>query len=199
MPYNKQQYIERFGEDYYYNVVVPRQREAARKYRNTEKGKETKHRYNTIGNGRTSWMKYAASEHGKEMKSKKQKRYLSTKEGKAMQLKNRYVALDRKKGFDVSNNADDSYILENIINSKCIYCGDSDWTHLGCDRIDNSKPHTEDNIVCSCGICNSERQGKRMSVEEFVEYRKTHPRVLSFKLPQQIVEINGVRVIKKVG
>ncbi len=89
------------------------------------------------------------------------------------------------------------WIMDNIFTSKCIYCGDSDWRHLGCDRIDNSKPHTEDNVVCSCGICNIER-GDRYSVEEFIEYRKTHPRDTKFELPQQIVEVNGKRVIRKV-
>lgn len=47
-------------------------------------------------------------------------------------------------------------------------------------------------------MCNSERQD-RMTVEKFVEYRKTHPRCIKFEIPQQVVEINGKKVIKKVG
>ena len=176
MSYNKAQYIERFGEEYYYTVVQPRMRKATAKYQASEKGKKTRYEYNRSEAGKTSFEKYAHSEHGKKVKSEKQKRYNSNKEGKANTLKNRYIALDREKRFDTSNNVDETYILEKILNSTCVYCGDYVWQHLGCDRIDNSKPHTPDNCLCSCGICNVEREGKNMSVEEFVKYRKSNPR-----------------------
>lgn len=58
------------------------------------------------------------------------------------------------------------WIVDNIFNSKCIYCGETDWRKLGCDRIDNSKPHTPDNVVCCCGKCNVKKQ--RKSVEVFL-------------------------------
>ena len=90
-------------------------------------------------------------------------------------------------------------MIENIFKSSCVYCGDTNWEHLGCDRINNNLPHTTDNVICACGLCNVERQFNRMSVEEFIEYRKTHPRDTKFELPQQVVEINGKKVIKKVG
>jgi len=108
-----------------------------------------------------------------------------------------YNRSDISRGFDVSNNIDGKWIEEQVFASKCIYCGDDNWKHLGCDRIDNSKPHTPDNVVCSCGICNVERND-RYSVEEFIEYRKTHPRDKKFELPQHVIEINGKRVIRKV-
>ena len=57
------------------------------------------------------------------------------------------------------------WIVDNIFTRKCVYCGESDWRKLGCDRIDNSKPHTEDNVVCCCGDCN-----KKRGTKEFVEY-----------------------------
>lgn len=98
-----------------------------------------------------------------------------------------------REGFDLSR----EWIVGKIFNSPCIYCGDTNWRHLGCDRIDNSKPHTPENCVCSCGICNIERQGKNMSVEEFIEYRKTNPRDKKPQKLQEIVEVNGKKVIKK--
>lgn len=49
------------------------------------------------------------------------------------------------------------WIIENIFKSKCHYCGESDWTELGCDRINNDLPHTPDNVVCCCGKCNIKR------------------------------------------
>lgn len=195
MSYTKAQYIERFGEDYWYSVVLPRMRKATAKYKASEKGKQRKYEYNRSEEGRTSFQKYANSEHGKEVKKQKQKRYNATRDGKAITLKNRYINLDREKGFNTSDNITEEYIQDNILNSTCIYCGDSDWTHLGADRIDNSKPHTPDNCVCACGICNCEREGRKMSVPEFVEYRKNHPRFIDLK--PKVVEVDGIKVIKK--
>lgn len=57
------------------------------------------------------------------------------------------------------------WIVDNIFSSKCFYCGETDWTELGCDRIDNSLPHTPDNVVCCCEECNKKRGSK--SFEEF--------------------------------
>ena len=49
------------------------------------------------------------------------------------------------------------WVMDNIFTKKCLYCGESDWQLLGCDRINNSKPHTIENVVCSCGKCNHKR------------------------------------------
>lgn len=179
MPYNKAQYIEKFGEDYYYNVVVPRQREASKKYRNSEKGKEVRHSYNLSEKGRASFQKYADSEKGKASKKNKQIKYLSTKEGKAVALENRYIAMDRSRNFDTSNNIDHKWILEKILSSSCYYCGENDWNLLGCDRINNTLPHTPENCLCSCMHCNA-RRANRWTVEEFkekIEKEKTQEKV----------------------
>ena len=61
----------------------------------------------------------------------------------------------------------EEWIMENIFTSKCHYCGESDWLKLGCDRIDNAKPHTPENIVCCCEDCNRKRQN--MPFAEFVQ------------------------------
>lgn len=132
-----------------------------------------------------------------EKRKEYSKNYKSTKNGKANALVNSYI---RK---DIEHNRGEctltkQWIIDNIFNSSCIYCGDSDWTHLGADRIDNSKPHTPENCVCACTICNLDRQD-RYTVEEFKEYRKTHPRELG-KYNQkswEIVEMKGIKVLKK--
>lgn len=122
--------------------------------------------------------------------------YSRTKDGRANHHISHYSYEDRKRNRGECT-LSKGWIIEHIFNSKCIYCGDSDWTHLGCDRINNDLPHTQENCVCSCGICNVERQLKKMSVEEFIDYRKTHPRDAEPIKLQEIVEINGIKVIRK--
>lgn len=127
------------------------------------------------------------------------KKMYKTPKGRACVLEYTYKSQDRMNGLPAENNVSKEWILENIFGGqKCIYCGDDDWTHLGCDRIDNSKPHTPDNVVCACGLCNVERND-RYTVEEFVEYRNTHPRDLTSKPMNgfDVVEKNGVKVLKK--
>ena len=124
------------------------------------------------------------------------KDYLNTKEGLAKQRINNYNREDRLHGR-AKGDLTPEWFIEHIFNSSCTYCGDSDWKHLGADRIDNDKPHTQDNCICSCGVCNVERQCKSMSVSEFVEYRKNHPRGLD-KLPSpEVVDVDGIKLIKK--
>ena len=121
----------------------------------------------------------------------------SSKNGRAYSIMRAY-----KQSDELANRGEctitKDWILEHIFNSFCIYCGDSNWKHLGCDRIDNSKPHTPDNVVCSCGICNFVRNGNGLSVDEMIEYRKTHPRDEEPKKLEKVVEINGKKVIRKV-
>jgi len=95
-----------------------------------------------------------------------QKERRKTKQGRAQQLLDAYRYKDRlnKRGETTITK---EWILENIFTSYCMYCGEPDWGKLGCDRIDNEKAHTPDNCVCACKSCNSERQYKGMSVEEF--------------------------------
>lgn len=57
------------------------------------------------------------------------------------------------------------WIIDNIFNKPCHYCGETDWRKMGCDRIDNSLPHTPENVVPCCLHCNNKRQKK--TYEEF--------------------------------
>ena len=91
--------------------------------------------------------------------------YRETKEGRANNLCGSYRQDDK-----LYNRGDctltKDWIIDNIFNTSCVYCGESDWRKLGCDRIDNTKAHTPENVVCACVYCNSKR-GDRYSVEEF--------------------------------
>ena len=101
----------------------------------------------------------------KEKREDERKAYVNTKRGRASRLAMYYKRYDKIAGREDCTITQE-WILENIFTSSCVYCGESDWRLLGCDRIDNSLPHTPENCVCSCGKCNVER-GDRWSVDEF--------------------------------
>lgn len=86
--------------------------------------------------------------------------YNKTKKGRANKLVTAYKRSDKiyKRGECTLTG---SWIVENIFTKSCHYCGDSDWHNLGCDRIDNSLPHTEDNVVPCCAKCNIKRMHKQ--------------------------------------
>ena len=74
--------------------------------------------------------------------------------GKASKMISSYRVKDIKTGVppcDISI----EWMIENILTKECVYCGD---THrIGCDRIDNTKGHTKDNVVPCCIECNVAR------------------------------------------
>lgn len=92
------------------------------------------------------------------------KEYYSRMIGRAIRLASHYRREDLKHGRGESTLTPE-WIVENIFTSKCYYCGETDWTKLGCDRIDNDKPHTPDNVVPCCAECNRKRG--TMNFEEF--------------------------------
>ena len=63
-----------------------------------------------------------------------------------------YKCCDKKKGYICDLDID---TMLDIMQSPCFYCGDT--KRIGCDRIDNSKGHTLDNIVPCCYECNCAR------------------------------------------
>lgn len=71
-------------------------------------------------------------------------------------------------GFEDKVDFDGQWIVDNIYSKGCIYCGETDWRKLGCDRKNNSKPHTKDNIVPCCKRCNTIKSNK-FTVDEMKE------------------------------
>lgn len=93
------------------------------------------------------------------------KEYRKTQKGRAVTLCSNYKKEDKLHKWGETT-ITSQWIVDNIFSGqKCIYCGETDWTKLGCDRIDNSKPHTPDNVVCSCWVCNNKR--KKTNFDEF--------------------------------
>lgn len=73
---------------------------------------------------------------------------------KASKMLSSYRIIDQKNGYELCDMSID-WMLENIISKPCHYCGDT--RRIGCDRIDNTKGHTKDNVVPCCIECNSAR------------------------------------------
>lgn len=68
------------------------------------------------------------------------------------------------RAFKIEYKLDRNWFIDNILNKNCFYCNDSE--NIGCDRIDNSKPHYIENVIPCCYICNTARNN-HFTVDEF--------------------------------
>lgn len=57
------------------------------------------------------------------------------------------------------------WIIDNIFSKPCAHCGKIGWDVIGCNRLDNSKPHTMDNVEPCCKDCNT-----KLAAEERQKY-----------------------------
>ena len=146
---NKKEFVEKHGEDAW-KEWLNKAKLANRKY--YSKNKET-----VIQRKKEYYSKN--SETIKQQNKEHYSEYYWTQTGRAKHLLNTYKKADEKSGRGECTLSKE-WIIEHIFNSKCVYCGEDDWQKLGCDRIDNSLPHTKDNCVCSCSRCNIQRNTK---------------------------------------
>lgn len=93
-------------------------------------------------------------------KTEYNKTYTKTKMGRAQRQYQQYKRMDVRNGFDEAIDFDAKWIVDNIYSKTCTHCGESDWHKLGCNRLDNSKPHTIDNVEPCCFHCNCVLNGK---------------------------------------
>lgn len=89
----------------------------------------------------------------KEVIGKQQKQYYNTPRGRAIHLLHGYNATDKFYNR-IKGDLTAEWIVENIFSRPCVYCGESDWHKIGCNRLDNTKPHTKDNVEPCCFNCN---------------------------------------------
>lgn len=89
------------------------------------------------------------------------------KRDKISKMLSAYKIKDKKKGYENDLTKD---FLEEILSKPCYYCRDT--YRIGLDRIDNSKGHTQDNVVPCCIECNTVRNNL-FSVEEMLILGKT--------------------------
>ena len=88
---------------------------------------------------------------------------------KASKMVSSYKAKDKRLGLNVCD-IDIDWMIDNILLKPCHYCGDT--YRIGCDRIDNTKGHSKDNVVPCCYECNVAR-GNNFSYKEMLRLGQT--------------------------
>lgn len=96
------------------------------------------------------------------------KKYNDSPIGRAHHLINSYNQ-DDKKRRKCKGDLTAEWVVENILPKPCAHCGKTGWNVIGCNRIDNTKPHTMDNVEPCCEDCNKELAGieKRKTVFQY--------------------------------
>lgn len=112
-------------------------REAGRKFRETHPGKHKE------------W----ALKNQERIKERMEK-YKNTVEGRSVLLYNGYKNDDKHHNRG-EGDITAEWIAEHILSQPCVHCGETDWTKIGCNRLDNTKPHTKDNVEPCCWKCNN--------------------------------------------
>ena len=101
-------------------------------------------------------LEYARQRLAEKVEYNKQRR--KTQIGRASYLLAAYNREDEKYGRG-KGDLTPQWIVENIFSKQCAHCDETDWNKLGCNRLDNSKPHTMDNVEPCCHKCNLEKVG----------------------------------------
>lgn len=87
---------------------------------------------------------------------------------KASKMISSYRCSDKKKNIECNLTID--FVVNKIFTSNCTYCGTD--KNIGCDRIDNTKGHTIENVIPACYECNVIRKDY-FSMEEMKKIGKT--------------------------
>lgn len=166
---NKEKILEQqkqYKKQYYQENKEKRLEQIRQYYQdNREKLSEQKKQYYQTNKEKILEQNKQYYQENKEKRLEYGKQRYQTPMGRASKLANRHNQEDKKYNRgECSLTA--QWIIDNIFTQKCIYCGESDWRKLGCDRKDNSLPHTPSNVVPCCGECNIKRN--RKPFEEFL-------------------------------
>lgn len=70
------------------------------------------------------------------------------------------------------------WIVENILTKPCAHCGKEGWDVIGCNRLDNSLPHTKDNVEPCCFDCNN-----------YLNYDEIRKKVYQYTIDGRLVNI----------
>ena len=89
------------------------------------------------------------------------KRFRGKPLGRAVFLVNGYKTADKNANRGECTLTAE-WIVENIFTKSCVHCGKEGWEVIGCNRLDNNKPHTKDNVEPCCEDCNLKLNGLYM-------------------------------------
>lgn len=117
----------------------------------------------------------------REWSRKRQMKRRRTIIGRAYHLLQAYNKADENAGRP-KGDLTPEWIVENIFSKPCAHCGKEGWKVIGCNRLDNSKPHTKDNVEPCCWECN-----QKLSVEYNVERQSTP--VYQYSLDGELVKV----------
>lgn len=98
----------------------------------------------------------------KEKIAEHQATFRKTPRGRASMLLTEYRREDKKRNRGECTLTVD-WIVDNIFSQPCAHCGKTGWKIIGCNRLDNSLPHTPDNVEPCCWECNSSLDKKERS------------------------------------
>lgn len=110
-----------------------------------------------INDGLSRWQRYRLK-HKDEIKRKKEI-MKKTPIWRAYMLVTHYNKMD-KDSCRGKGDLTAKWIVDNIFTQPCAHCGKTGWDIIGCNRLDNSKPHTMDNVEPCCEECNKNEWGK---------------------------------------
>ena len=89
-----------------------------------------------------------------EEKKRRKEWRLNTEMGRANSLLQAYNQADKRHNRG-KGDLTSKWIVDNIFTKPCAHCGKTGWRIIGCNRLDNSKPHTKDNVEPCCEECNN--------------------------------------------
>ena len=91
----------------------------------------------------------------------------------AKSIVNNYKKMDRQRGFNDKETITAEWFLDNIAYKPCAHCGVQGIGKVGCNRLDNTKGHTIDNVESCCLKCNS-RENMRDQIRRGIHVSCKH-------------------------
>ena len=116
-----------------------------------------------------------------KIKERKLLLYYNDKKTRALHLLSSHKHEDKINGFECFDLTVD-WMVDNILSKPCVHCGETDWHKIGCNRIDNSKGHTIDNVEPCCRRCNCK-------LASAVKHSHKHKKVFQYTLDGELVKI----------
>ena len=161
--------IEKYGEEEGRKIIEQRN-EYNRQWRKERPGYGKEYFKQYVKDHREQWNGYARKYQSKHRQEQRDRvnAYHNSISGRVTNLYTSYRQYDIRY-LEEEPQLTRAQLLAKLEGAKCVYCKCDDIMVLGLDRINNSKPHSVWNTVCSCRKCNVSRN--RKSFEDYLAYR----------------------------